>query len=194
MTALENELMKELDSLESENKKLLRADYKPTKKEPIRLNKREYALLEDNRKQQQEPIIDENYIREREKRKREAIKRIRELREARERQRNTEIKAGIEPTFERLREARERTKQQHERHTIFTDIFRQSKASFRKHITGRIQEFRRQFQRNITEFRKTLQEQGKRSIKSGIDEVRAFINKHKRELKKVLSKHRRISR
>lgn len=174
--------------------KRARADYKPTKKEPIRLNEREYALLTDNRKQQQEPIIDENYIREREKRKREAIKRIRELREARERQRNTEIKAGIEPTFERLREARERTKQQHEQHTIFTDIFRQSEASFRKHITGRIQEFGRQFQRNIAEFGETLREQGKRSIKSGIDEVRAFINKHKRELEKVLERERQRHR
>lgn len=171
-----------------------RADYKPTQKEPIRLNEREYALLTDNRRQQQEPIIDENYLREREKRKREAIKRIRELREARERQRNTEIKAGIEPTFERLREARERTKQQRERHTIFTGIFRQSEASFRKHITGRIQEFGRQFQRNITEFGEALREQGKRSIKSGIDEVRTFINKHKRELEKVLEKERQRHR
>jgi len=171
-----------------------RADYKPTQKEPIRLNEREYALLEDNRKQQQEPIIDENYIREREKRKREAIKRIRELRKARERQRNTELETSVKPSFERLREVRERTEQQHERHTIFADIFRQSEASFRKHITGRIQEFGRQFQRNITEFGEALREQGKRSIKSGIDEVRAFINKHKRELEKVLERERQRHR
>lgn len=174
--------------------KRTRADYKPTQKEPIRLNEREYALLADNRKQQQEPIIDENYIREREKRKREAIKRIRELREARERQRNTELEASIKPSFERLREVREGIKQQHERHTIFADIFRQSEASFRKHITGRIQEFGRQFQRNITEFGETLREQGKRSIKSGIDEVRAFINKHKRELERVLERERQRHR